>query len=343
MTQSGTRSKASTDKKPKKAQKFDDAVAQLNRLNITIALLADGEEHTLEELATAMGSDAGAVMRDLQHLLTRYDDGPGGFIEGVRIALTATTAQLDSTLFRRPMGLTAEEMGTLELGLAVLGRELPADEADVVKRARTRLRNLEMATARSHTPVRFVESHAVRLTESPTEASCLEGLRSAVSAQQKILMTYRSARSPEGADRVVHPYGIAYLRGKWYLVAWCETAGDVRVFRVDRATSVRPLAERAEARADVDVEALVRALVSTEDRVGERLVVRYSPAVARWISEQEGVPLLEDGSVVVEYPLLDEEWGVRKVLGFGTEATLVEPMRLRGMLTNHQNLLGHKG
>jgi proteasome accessory factor C len=320
------------------AQKFDDAAAQLNRLNINIALLADGEEHALEDLAKAMGTDVALVMRDLNTLLTRYDDGPGGFIEGVRIALTATTAQLDSTLFRRPMGLTAEEMGTLELGLAVLGRELPAEEAGIVKRARKRLRNMEMATARSTTPVRFIESHAARLTESPTEASCLEALRSAVSAKQKIVMTYRSARQPAGADRVVHPHNIAYLRGKWYLVAWCEQAGAMRVFRVDRAIGVTPLPEPAELRDDVHVEALVAALVSTDD-AREKLVVRYSPAVARWISEQEGVPLLADGSVVVEYPLLDAGWGVRKVALYGTHAQVISPSHIRYSMTRMLNAI----
>ena len=64
-------------------------------------------------------------------------------------------------------------------------------------------------------------------------------------------------------------------------------------------------------------------------RAEEKLAVRYSPAIARWIAEREEVSLLPDGSVVVEHPLLDDEWAVRYVLQYASEAELLKPQRLR--------------
>jgi predicted DNA-binding transcriptional regulator YafY len=57
--------------------------------------------------------------------------------------------------------------------------------------------------------------------------------------------------------------------------------------------------------------------------------VRYSPRIARWIAEREGLSLAEDGSLTVEHPLADAEWGIRHVLQYGPDAEVLEPLDLR--------------
>jgi predicted DNA-binding transcriptional regulator YafY len=57
--------------------------------------------------------------------------------------------------------------------------------------------------------------------------------------------------------------------------------------------------------------------------------VRYSPRIARWIAEREGVPLAEDGSVTVEMEAIQEEWAVRHVLRYGPDAEVLAPESLR--------------
>jgi predicted DNA-binding transcriptional regulator YafY len=59
------------------------------------------------------------------------------------------------------------------------------------------------------------------------------------------------------------------------------------------------------------------------------LVVRYGPAVARWIAEREPHTALPDGSVTVQYPLADDAWAVRHVLRYGPDALVLEPERVR--------------
>jgi hypothetical protein len=49
--------------------------------------------------------------------------------------------------------------------------------------------------------------------------------------------------------------------------------------------------------------------------------VKYSPKIARWIAEREGVELDADGSLTIEHPLADQEWGVRHVLQYGPDAS----------------------
>jgi predicted DNA-binding transcriptional regulator YafY len=57
--------------------------------------------------------------------------------------------------------------------------------------------------------------------------------------------------------------------------------------------------------------------------------VRYSPRVARWIAEREGVAVEADGSLTLDHPLADVQWGVRHVLQYGPDAEVLEPPEVR--------------
>jgi len=119
------------------------------------------------------------------------------------------------------------------------------------------------------------------------------------------------------------------VRGAWFLVAHSEPSDDIRLFRVDRVLSATMLDDSFERRADVDVDSLAsvdRAMVSPS---AERLVVRYSPRIARWISEREEGEAGADGSFTVSHPLNDDAWAVRHVLQYGPEAEVVSPTRVR--------------
>jgi len=61
--------------------------------------------------------------------------------------------------------------------------------------------------------------------------------------------------------------------------------------------------------------------------------VRYSPRIARWIAEREGRELEPDGSLTMEHPLADIQWGVRHVLQYGPDAEVLEPADVRDELT----------
>jgi predicted DNA-binding transcriptional regulator YafY len=57
--------------------------------------------------------------------------------------------------------------------------------------------------------------------------------------------------------------------------------------------------------------------------------VRYSPRIARWISEREGRALEPDGSLIMEHPLADLDWAVRHVLQYGPDAEVLGPPEVR--------------
>jgi predicted DNA-binding transcriptional regulator YafY len=71
------------------------------------------------------------------------------------------------------------------------------------------------------------------------------------------------------------------------------------------------------------------------------LRIRYSPRVARWIAEREGVPCDADGGLEVAYPLADDGWAVRHVLQYGPDAVIVAPDAVRARVLALLETLGH--
>ncbi len=66
-------------------------------------------------------------------------------------------------------------------------------------------------------------------------AGSLGVLQSAVFADRRVLLRYRSTGEPAAAERLVDPYGLVSKSGVWYLVA--DVSGEPRLFRVSRVES----------------------------------------------------------------------------------------------------------
>lgn len=306
---------------------LDDAAAQLRRLMQAIPALGDEEPHRISEIAAKVGVSEDVIARDLRTLVTRYDDEPGGFVEGVQLAFGSDSVRLRSQLYRRPMGLSPAELSALELGLGALYHEMPPEEAAAIKKVREQIAKAAPGIAVSQPlPV----AHAAAVPDDVGEH--LGKLRDIVDAGCKARIAYRSGSAASASERTVHPYGLVSVKGRWYLIAFCDKASSIRIFRFDRVASVTALDEPAAIPDRLKIEEQLRygrALVSHSD---EQLRVRFAPHVARWIAEHEEVDQQADGSVVVAYPLLDDEWAVRHVLGYGPAAEVVEPARIREMV-----------
>jgi proteasome accessory factor C len=225
------------------------------------------------------------------------------------------------------MRITIPELCALELGLAMLGASSVGADRDAVSRARKRIRDAIVAmpesAAQSH------ESWHANGPATPADEKTLTVLQDAARLNRKAKIVYQKGSSAESSERVVHPYAVVPVRGAWFLVAHSEPSDDIRFFRVDRVLSAILLDDSFERRGDVDVDALVsvdRALVSPS---AERLVVRYSPRIARWISEREEGESGADRSFTVSHPLNDDAWAVRHALQYGPEAEVIGPPRVR--------------
>lgn len=299
----------------------DTAAAQLRRVLHLIPHLGDGEPHPIAEVAARAGVDRAVLLRDIRTLSDRFDV-PGGFVEGLSIFLEQDTVEVTTDHFLRPMRLTRPELLALELGLAMLRAERPAEEHRAIDGARRRLQEVLVATPDSGDDYRHA---ALSAAGDPAH---LERLRQAHRSRQRVRLAYRKSGEEAASSRVLCPYEIVFASGMWYIVA--QGSDDrLRFFRLDRVEEVEVLDERWERPADFSLDALIRDGKVFQAPEPATLRVRYSPRVARWIAEREGKTVAEDGSLVLEHPLADPEWAVRHLLQYGPEAEVLEPAAVR--------------
>ncbi len=74
----------------------------------------------------------------------------------------------------------------------------------------------------------------------PSVIPLLRELEQAEKDRRTIRIAYRKANAEQADEREVDPYGLAYDRNEWYVVAFCHRSRAVRTFRVDRIARMEP-------------------------------------------------------------------------------------------------------
>jgi len=158
-------------------------------------------------------------------------------------------------------------------------------------------------------------------------------LQAALEEGGAVEIDYDSLSHDEVSRRVVEPWRVQAVRGRWYLDAWCRSAGALRRFRVDRVRVVRrvPVGERLgpvdPARRAVLLEELDAwtpegRLAAVELPVGRSRLVDALPG-ARF---EPGPP----GRLLVRLPVRSVSWFGLLLVRIGPEARVLEPADLRG-------------
>jgi predicted DNA-binding transcriptional regulator YafY len=303
------------------------AAAQLRRILHLVPAIATAGEHDIDAVAAQLGVDVTTLQRDVYSLVERYDI-PGGFVECVQIYLESGRLSARAQHFLRPMRLTGSELAALALGLTVLRRRRTPEQHAVIERARDQLMAVAAKLPDDPIPVLPYVVDSDQIMRSAVVGT----LCTALQQRTAVTICYRGSNDREASDRVIRLYAMTMVNGVLYAVAYCEREQDVRVFRPDRIEAVHPSSSVYSIPDDFSLDALVRDGRLLHGQHTRTLRVWYSPVVARWIAEREGLTPAADGSLMVEYPLADDEWAVRHVLQYGVEAEVVAPEEVREMV-----------
>ena len=305
------------------------AAGQLERILYILPRAARDGGVGLDELSRSLGVGAKVVLKDLTQVTQRaYYQPPGS--DDLLLEIEAGQVSLfTSGAFHRPVRLSMPEAVCLVLALRgrLAGRWGNPPQAEMEATALRFLQCLE--TTLSTIPTEDVLARIEAADLRPDPAGIREILALALESREEISLQYLKPGAEAPEDRTVRPYALVHGEGQWYLLAWCGRAEEVHAFRLDRILDAEPTGERFPAPEDFDPEAHIQGgRVFRADRKMD-VKVRYSPTVARWIAEKEGLEPASDGSVTVTYPVADPHWIVRHVLQYGPEAEVLEPEEAR--------------
>lgn len=302
---------------------------RLQRLLMAFPLMADEPRLTLEELAQRVGTEAKVLTRDFASL-ERWDT-PAGWVDTVQVFIQGSQASMHSSHFRRPQKLNRPEMLALDLGLGMLRRELPVDEQAVITQARAHLQAVTVRRAASGAEGQRREGTVQAEGAPEPQLAMLAILQTAFEARRVVQLEYQRPTDAQPGTRRVRPYALVRADATVYMVAWCERAEGLRVFRLDRVTGAVATPDVFQVPGDFSLAQVLQQghVFAREERPEETLVVRYSPQVARWVAERTGRAVAADGTLDVPYPLADEAWAVRHVLQYGPDAIVLSPASLR--------------
>lgn len=305
------------------------ALDQLGRLLWLLAAAGRPEGVPMDEACRALGIDRPRLRRDVEMLTRREFYLPRGSTQTLQVWEDA-----DDRLHVRggpvlagPLRLTPREALALALALRGTGEggaTLASLERRLAARAEAGDFDLELGL-----PLVLADLH-------PDPVGIRQTVVQAVRERRVCSFGYlkEGAEAPE--RRSLHTYVLSQAEGRWYAVGHDPEADGRRVFRVDRMLAARLEEERFEVPADFDPAEVHRGgqvfVRPDGNGTGLEAEVRYDASVAAWVREMWPHEVDGDGSVRVRHAVHDPGWLVRHVLGWGTEAELLSPARLRRLV-----------
>jgi predicted DNA-binding transcriptional regulator YafY len=201
----------------------------LTRVLALLEILQTGGTRTLRELSDRLGVDQRTVRRYVDHLLDL--DVP---VESVRGRYGGY--RLAPGYRMPPLMLTDDEAVAVLLGLAGTRRAtLQPDTAVAVESATAKVRRVLPRALAGRLDALVAATSYADEGRAPTtpETGILLTVAEAAVGRQPLALTYRD-QNDRYTERVLEPYGVVALRGRWYATGRDSRSGQVRSFRLDR-------------------------------------------------------------------------------------------------------------
>lgn len=301
----------------------ESAALRARRLMALLPFLREQRSIPLAALAEAVGSDASQIAADLSVLsLCGADERDPSQLVGVMVEGDVAEVFADLPALERPVRLTRDEARALLTALQSIG----------IGAGSPFVRKLSGFATSALDPAELAAT--VRAAFAPSgQAAVLAALNLAAERHVATRIGYMSADADRESTRVVHPYALFRWRDTWYLLAFCETAGEERTFRVDRITSVEttgvpfevPPGFAASPSPLPDLETLPRAAIRFAADAPD-LNERDWPGAT---FEHAG-----DGTVLAEVPFAGGAWIARAVAARLGDAEVLAPADLRRVVAD---------
>ena len=206
-----------------------DTASRLRRLLAILAWLAQVGEASIDETAQRFDLAPDALVTELE-MAACCGVPPYTPDQLMEIVVTDSTVSVQvGTSLARPRRLSPSEGFALATSARALLAVPGSDESGALSAA---LAKLDRALGRAGDRDIGVE------LDSPALLPLVTG---AVADRRPLRISYYSASSDRVTEREIAPLRLFASEGHWYVDAWCQLAGDLRRFRVDRINSAEVL------------------------------------------------------------------------------------------------------
>lgn len=158
----------------------------------------------------------------------------------------------------------------------------------------------------------------------------------ALFSDRPLRITYHSPHNGNTSTRTIQPLHLMHYMGSWHLIAWCGLRDELRDFALARIREIAPGAERLPVPADLpDIKEYTRRNFGImQGRQARMVVLRFTPRIAPWISEQNWHPeqrmaTTPSGALTLQFPAADFRELTGTILGYGADIRVIEPPELQ--------------
>ena len=178
----------------------------------------------------------------------------------------------------------------------------------------------------------------IRLVRSGARSRRVEffgAVARAVLSRHRLRISHYHRESGTLGDRVISPQRLTFYRGNWYIEAWCHTREGLRSFSLDALRAVEASKETALEIGDPELDAEFKNAYGIYGGTAEHLaVLRFSPAAARWVADEEWHPdqrgqFDREGYYRLEVPYSQPNELLMDVLRHSHHVEVLEPPELR--------------
>ena len=237
-----------------------------------------------------------------------------------------------------PMMFTNEEALALTVGLISARRLNLADTDRAVESAFAKLERvmpLELKSrVRALTETITLDQNTASFT--PPSEAILSTLSNAAQLQQRVHVQYHSNQA-EPTERDFDPYGLTYYLQRWYVVGYCHLRQDLRSFRLDRITQVKPVNAQFDKPGHFDPLAyLMQAITSMPRKFTFELLLKTDIETAqKEVFDVLGILETGKDGVIMRGSVEDLDWLARQISIFSFEFVIREPEELKEEIKKH--------
>jgi predicted DNA-binding transcriptional regulator YafY len=140
-----------------------------------------------------------------------------------------------------PMMFTDEETLAISLGLLAVEQLGLAEAASAVGTVQAKLERV-MPVNLKHRVREVSETTKLILPRAKPmpDSKALMTLTKAIQTKKRVSFVYQAPQA-ERIQREMDPYGLVFRWGNWYASGYCHLRQDLRLFRLDRISNVKPL------------------------------------------------------------------------------------------------------